>query len=254
MQLKPKIQSARVLAVAQGLLSPAQLPPSCRNLKTPAQVPRIAGGVQWSISWTDTVYRHKTTGLIRHRITLMGDPEKRSTAHETLGTPSLAAIRRALLEGIALPCEGQPGRPTILLLAHRLFPLFDKISEMCEGMGIHCVAETQAEAKASAANHDTDWQLHVLQGYNFVGKYGDEDDRCNLMLCTSDPDNGHRPDADTAGGAGSDTRQARDSADKQPAQAQKSSSSSRAAGSSAGRSSRSGAQRARPAGVKVKGK
>jgi hypothetical protein len=147
----------------------------------------------------------------------MGDIEKSSTAHETLGTPSLAAIRRALLEGIVLPCEGQPGRPSFLLLAHRcaaacfclcvfrfvstatvavsgmqhphqgrqaavrphelscmsaaggndacrLFPLFDKISEMCEGMGIHCVAETQAEAKASAANHDTCWQVRADRG------------------------------------------------------------------------------------------
>jgi hypothetical protein len=96
--------------------------------------------------------------------------------------------------------------------------------------------------------------LHVLQGYNFVGQYGDEDDSCNLMQCTSDPDNGQLPDGGAASDAGSDVRQARDSADKQPAQAQKSS-SSRAAASSAGRSSsRSGAQRARPAGVKVKGK
>lgn len=65
MQLKPAIQAVRVLAVARGLIRPVQLPPSCRDLKTPAQLPQMADGVQWVITWTDTALRHKPTGLIR---------------------------------------------------------------------------------------------------------------------------------------------------------------------------------------------
>jgi wyosine [tRNA(Phe)-imidazoG37] synthetase (radical SAM superfamily) len=63
MQLKKDIESARGLAVATGIITPAQLPASCRNLKRPDQVHTNLD--QWSMSWTDLPMRHKRTGLIK---------------------------------------------------------------------------------------------------------------------------------------------------------------------------------------------
>jgi Tfp pilus assembly protein FimT len=63
MQLKKDIESARGLAVARGIITPAQLAASCRTLKRPDQLPTNMD--QWSISWTDTPMRHKRTGLIK---------------------------------------------------------------------------------------------------------------------------------------------------------------------------------------------
>jgi hypothetical protein len=118
----------------------------------------------------------------------------------------------------------------------RLFPLFDKVSEMCSELGIRAAAETLAEAKQSAANNDTDWQ-----GYNNADTgYGDDDDDdgdegCNLLKWKADPENGHLPvgvtadpaaaaAAAAAGEAGSDARQQRDSASGEQSEAVKSSS------------------------------
>jgi hypothetical protein len=111
----------------------------------------------------------------------------------------------------------------------RLFPLFDKVSEMCSELGIRAAAETLAEAKQSAANNDTDWQGYnnADTGYDDV----DDDGECyNLLKCKSDPENGHLPDGVTAdsaaaaGEVGSDARQQRDSADGGQSEAVKSSS------------------------------
>lgn len=101
---------------------------------------------------------------------------------------------------------------------------------------------------------DAECLLRVLQGYNCVGAYRDEDESFNLMLCTSDPDNGQLPDGATAagqdGGAGCDVQQARDSTDKEPGQAHKGSRPAARAGPQKGNSSSS----VRPAGRKVKHK
>jgi hypothetical protein len=62
MWLKDSSDAARVLVVATGMITPAQLPPSCSHLQTP-QLPSLPE--LWAIGWTDTCKRHKRTGLIR---------------------------------------------------------------------------------------------------------------------------------------------------------------------------------------------
>lgn len=63
MLLKGQIEAARALAVATRVITPSQLPPSCRGLKRPDQLP--VQFESWTISWSDTLLKYKRTGLIR---------------------------------------------------------------------------------------------------------------------------------------------------------------------------------------------
>lgn len=71
----------------------------------------------------------------------------------------------------------------------RMFPLVDKMCEMCRPWGIQIAAETATEAAQTCKNQDT----HP-EGYNNEGEYNWEDYDHPLVLGKqmADPNNGHK--------------------------------------------------------------
>jgi hypothetical protein len=76
-----------------------------------------------------------------------------------------------------------------------MFPLFDQLSDLCSQYAILMCAETEAEARKTADNHDIDWQ-----GYNRTDNYSDVSDaeEVNLGGQGPDPRNGHLKDTAAA--------------------------------------------------------
>jgi hypothetical protein len=70
-----------------------------------------------------------------------------------------------------------------------MFPLVDKMCEMCRPWGIQIAAETATEAAQTCKNQDT----HP-EGYNHEGEYTWEDDTHSMLdkKYRDDPDNGHK--------------------------------------------------------------
>ncbi|KAF6250689.1 hypothetical protein COO60DRAFT_1646284 [Scenedesmus sp. NREL 46B-D3] len=183
MQLQDELDDARAPAVAAGRVSSAWLPPSCSQLKRVQDLP--CRGDHWSISWSDTPLLHKQTGLIRHMVMVASQrPGQLRATVMCLGTPGMAAVKRALLSACANPGAGQPERPVGRFAAHRMFPIFYKVAELCSSLGFAAAAKTAAEAQKSATHNDTDWQ-----GFNNSGAYDDEDDASALMQDKPDPNN-----------------------------------------------------------------